>query len=46
MILDIEIGGRTKNETGYEIEVKMRGVIGDEAGSNRNKKRVRVSRRG
>jgi hypothetical protein len=28
--LDIEIGGRTKNETGYEIEVKIRGVIGDE----------------
>jgi hypothetical protein len=46
MILDIEIGGRTKNETGYEIEVDIRGVIKNEAGSNRYKKRVRVSRRG
>jgi cobyrinic acid a,c-diamide synthase len=40
------MGGRTKNETGYEIEVKIRGVIKNEVGSNRYKKRVRVSRRG
>jgi hypothetical protein len=29
-----------------EIEVKVRGVIGDKVGSDRYKKRVRVSRRG
>ena len=33
MILDIEIGSRTENETGYEIEVNIRGVIKNEAES-------------
>jgi hypothetical protein len=40
LILEVEIGGRTKNEIGFTIEVKIRGVIGDEAGGNRYKKRV------
>jgi hypothetical protein len=30
LISDIDIGVRTQNEAGYEIEVKVRGVIGDE----------------
>jgi hypothetical protein len=35
LIIDVEIGGGRKNETGYEIEVKIRGVIGDKLGGNR-----------
>jgi hypothetical protein len=40
LILDIEIGGRTKNETANEIEVKIRGVFGDKVGGDKHKKRV------
>jgi hypothetical protein len=35
LIIDVEIGGGRKNETGYGIEVKIRGVIGDKVGGNR-----------
>jgi cobyrinic acid a,c-diamide synthase len=40
LILDVEIRGRTKNKTAYKTEVKIRGVIKDEVGGDKHKKRV------